>query len=175
MTTSVWTNGIGGLFARLGTFVLALLAAGLLSSCSCGFNVLNSFRSDPKVAFATETMVNNTSAVAVDVVLVYDEALIEPLLALSAKDWFATREQLRNDYPDRKKSYEVWPLELVPGQDTTLTIRRIRCAETGIVFADYFAQGEHRARFEKQRLIQVVLGERGFKLADSSGESSENP
>lgn len=168
-------NRIGSLFARVGVLMLIFGMAGLLSSCSCGFRLFNSLGSDPSVVFDVAPSVNNTSALAVDVVLVYDEALLETLLALSATEWFATRDQLRKDYPDYKKSYEVWPLELVPDRDTTLVIRDLRCVKSGIVFADYYAPGDHRVHFVSTKRIQVALHNEGFEVSELDSRTPENP
>ncbi len=175
MSKPLGTNRIGGLFARVGVFFLTLLVAGLLSSCSCSFGILNSFRSGPSVRFDVAPTLNNTSALAVDVVLIYDKALLETLLPLSANEWFARRDQLRKDYPDYKKSYKVWPLELVPAQDTTLAIRDLRCVKSGIVFADYYSPGDHRVHFVSTRRLEVALRSEGFEVSGPAGSTPENP
>ncbi len=175
MTKPLGTNRIGGLFARVGVFFLTLLVAGLLSSCSCSFGILNSFKSGPSVRFDVAPTLNNTSALAVDVVLIYDKALLETLLPLSASEWFARRDQLRKDYPEYKKSYKVWPLELVPNQDTTLAIRDLRCVKSGIVFADYYSPGDHRVHFVSTRRLEVALRSEGFEVSGPAGSTPENP
>lgn len=149
--------------------------AGLLSSCSCGFNMLNSFKSSPSVSFDVAPTLNQTSALAVDLVLIYDKALLETLLPLSASEWFAMRDQLRKDYPDYKKSFKVWPLELVPAQDTTLVIRDLRCAKSGIVFADYYTPGDHRVHFVSTWRLEVALRSEGFEVSVPTGSMPENP
>ncbi len=175
MSKSLWTNRIGSLFARVGVLMLLFGMAGLLSSCSCGFNMLNSFKSSPSVSFDVAPTLNQTSALAVDLVLIYDKALLETLLPLSASEWFARRDQLRKDYPDYKKSFKVWPLELVPAQDTTLAIRDLRCAKSGIVFADYYTPGDHRVHFVSTWHLQVALRSEGFEVSGPTGSTPENP
>ncbi len=170
-------NGSRCLLARLGVLALALTCAGLLSSCTCGFKLLNRLGNTPTITFVADPKANNTSAVAVDVVLVYDEALREELRAQTAATWFASRDQRRKDNPDATRSYQDFRLELVPGQDTTLTIPRLRCARDGIVFAGYSTPGQHRESFVPGLGLQVALGEENFEVevAPPARRSSKNP
>ena len=63
----------------------------------------------------TAPLTNQNNPVAVDVLFVYDRDLLNTLLQMSASDWFAKREQLERDYPQRS-GFAVWSWEWVPGQ-----------------------------------------------------------
>ena len=155
---------------RLGVFFLVLTFAGLLSSCSCGFHLLNRWDNGPSVRFVADPLANNTSAVAVDVVLIYDKALVDEFMALSAKDWFDSRAQQRRDRPDSTNSFQERLLELVPGQDTTLTMPRLHCARDVILFADYSNDvSAHRQRFNPGTDLRVDLREEDFEVTSITG------
>jgi type VI secretion system protein len=88
---------------------------------------------------------NANSAVAVDLVLVKDVAMLESLLAMSASKWFATRSDLQRTFPE---ALTVYPYELVPTQlirmdEKPFARERVWAA---LVFAHYASPGEHRAR-----------------------------
>jgi len=98
---------------------------------------------------------NGDSPVAVDVVVVTDRALVEPLSKLKAAEWFARRAQLQLDHP---AGVRVTSLEPVPGQ--RLPWRRVRWrgkAAAAFVFAGYATPGDHRVRVDPFRWIVIQL------------------
>ena len=105
---------------------------------------------------------NRDYPLAIDVVLVSDEALEKRLLAMSARDWFSTRNGLRKTYPD---VLSVESVEMAPGESLTLpgkrwTGRRVAAA---LVFADYMVAGPHLARIESLRgRVQLAFGANEF-------------
>ena len=109
--------------------------------------------------------VNRDSAVAVDVLYVYDDELLKTLLAKPASAWFAEREQFRRDH-EGAKAYELWQWEWVPGQSVGMKRLPLRPgARAGIVFAGYHAPGEHRARFDPHRGLAIRLGEEEMSVS----------
>lgn len=88
---------------------------------------------------------NGENPVALDVLLVSDKELLKELQKMSASDWFAKREQIILDHP-KEEQLVVRRLELVPGQvvePSRLVVKpEVRA---GVVFANYFNPGEHRA------------------------------
>lgn len=86
---------------------------------------------------------NDDTPVAVDLVLVHEEALVEQLLALTATDWFGKREQMRRDHPEGLTLYS-W--EVVPDQILVDEIVGERAAWAGIIFTSYRTPGAHRLR-----------------------------
>lgn len=160
-----------GIVSRWGARVLVLAGIGLLAGCSCGFQMANRLDSAPRVRFVASPLVNETNAVAVDVVLVYDGDLVDPLKELSARDWFATRAQLRRDFPNEQRTYEAVSLELVPGQDLTLPLPRMHCARQVLFFADYAnPDSPHRQMYTPARALAVGLDERDFSVCDAEVE-----
>ena len=56
---------------------------------------------------------NDDSPIAVDFVAANDADLLIKLPNVTAKQWFANRDQYKRDF---RQSLSVWGLELVPGQ-----------------------------------------------------------
>lgn len=101
------------------------------------------------------TEANDRSPVAVDVVVVTDRALVEPVGKLKAAEWFARRAQLRLDHP---VGLQVTSLEPVPGQ--RLPWRRVRWrgkAVAAFVFAAYPTPRDHRVRVDPFPWIVIQL------------------
>lgn len=88
---------------------------------------------------------NADSAVAVDLVLVRDNAVIETLQNMPAAKWFASRTDIQRTFPE---ALTLYPYELVPAQSIRLTPKQITAerALAVFVFANYATPGEHRAR-----------------------------
>ena len=105
---------------------------------------------------------NRDYPLAIDVVLVNDEALEKRLLAMSARDWFSARTGLRKTYPD---VLSVDSLELAPGESLTLPGKRWsgRRVTAALVFADYLVAGPHLARIDSLRgRVQLTFGANEF-------------
>jgi type VI secretion system protein len=88
---------------------------------------------------------NANSAVAVDLVLVKDVAMLESLLTMSAAKWFAMRSDLQRTFPE---ALTVYPYELVPTQLIRMDEKQFGRERVwaALVFANYSSPGEHRAR-----------------------------
>ena len=65
---------------------------------------------------------NQNSPIAVDVVLVFEDDMLERLVELPATKWFGVRADLRKTFP-KSLSYRTW--ELVPGQTIQLLGRAL--------------------------------------------------
>src|SRR5215213_8540008 len=103
---------------------------------------------------------NGENPVALDVLLVSDKELLKELQKMSASDWFAKREQIILDHP-KEGQLVVRRLELVPGQVVEPS-RLVVPSEVraGVVFANYFNPGEHRAVLDpRARDVKINLGE----------------
>lgn len=108
---------------------------------------------------------NLNTPVAVDVVLVIEEAMLEKLTALPAPKWFQVRADMLRTFPGTF-SYKSW--EVAPGQMLRLKGETFGSPSVvGVfVFADYLTPGEHRMRVEQlQDGIIVELGARGFTVS----------
>jgi type VI secretion system protein len=141
---------------------LALLPLVLLSAC--GGNRPSFFGGDIKVAAAVDAGANQNNPIAVEVVVVYDKALLQELLKLPAAKWFAQREQYKKDHPD-DEDFVSWYWEWVPGQEVkTQEISFGTGARAGLVFADYLTGQENRVRFDPHQDVRIHLQEEGFTV-----------
>ncbi|MEQ9490626.1 MAG: hypothetical protein RIM72_16715 [Alphaproteobacteria bacterium] len=155
---------------RLSAGVCGLMLLAVLGGCGIG----DAFRSGPVfsmewVALQASPDTNNDQPVAVDLVILHQEELIERLEKLPASDWFDRKAQFARDFP---KGFTIISWELVPDQSIQarqLTDEELE-SETGdravgaYVFALYSTPGDHRARVLTQRGITIVLEEDTFFL-----------
>ena len=110
---------------------------------------------------------NDDSPIAVDFIAVNDIDLLTKLSGLTAKQWFATRDQYQRDF--RQYLY-VWGMELVPGQlieSSTFPLDG-KPALGILAFANYQSPGAHRLRLEDQRRIRLKFDAREMTLLDQN-------
>jgi type VI secretion system protein len=107
---------------------------------------------------------NDNSPTTVDAVMVYDPSLLKSLLTMNATDWFASRDQLRNDFP---VGFAARTWEVVPGQQVELRPLPFRNGLALLVFANYHAPGAHRARLDARSRALVTLQDRDFTVTES--------
>lgn len=106
----------------------------------------------------TAAAANDNRPISVAAVMVYDQAVLATVAKMTASQWFAEREQLRNDSPNGLDEQD-W--ELVPGSQ--LRFARLPFPRKGLglfVFANYASPGEHRVRLDDWRQPSITLGER---------------
>ena len=102
---------------------------------------------------------NNNNPVAVDLVLVSDKKLLQELMKMSATEWFEKRHQFALDYP-KEIGLNAGRWEWVPGQQVKLDRLIFKYeATSGVVFANYFNAGTHRAVIDPRKGILITLGE----------------
>ena len=138
---------------------VAIVTAGLCAGC---------LKLSPDVYLETIALTMNDRAnennpVAVDLLVINEEPLLEELLKLSARDWFQKRAQYIRDFPT---GIDLPSWELVPGSAVPPTPIEVRRRARGaVVFANYYAPGAHRLRLPDQSKVRVLLGEKGFTVA----------
>jgi type VI secretion system protein len=102
---------------------------------------------------------NNNNPVAVDLVLVRDKKLLKELMKMSASDWFEKRHQVELDYP-KETDLAAGRWEWVPGQQVQVDRVPVNLdIAGGVVFANYFTAGTHRAPFDPRKGILITLGD----------------
>jgi type VI secretion system protein len=124
----------------------------------------------PSVAIQAEERANDFSPVAVDVVLVRDQKLVEELLKLTAGEWFQKREQMLRDHPGTLSAHS-W--EVVPGQALTKKLPAEPAAWAGLVFANYGKGGPHRLRVADAGPVAIRLGETAPAFADPNAPAAD--
>jgi type VI secretion system protein len=135
-----------------GTCILLLAAA-----LGCGTGSRSLFGGDVAVQVAAEPGINQDSPVPVELVIVFDKDLLAQLTGMTARDWFQKREQIHKDHPgDEELLTMSW--EVVPGQSLPAASLSFGSgARGGLVFADYFADGAHRARVDPHQNLKIRL------------------
>lgn len=151
------------LFLRRAVAALAIL---LLAGCSLpGFLSFKGTKLGwDEVDLSAAPTANQNSPVALDIVLVLDEPMIDRLAELPAAKWFGARADLQKTYP-KALSYRSW--ELVPGQ--TLRVPGDSFGSPRVVavfvFANYTSPGAHRVRVEElKKPIVVRLEAQAFEV-----------
>lgn len=105
---------------------------------------------------------NLNSALAVDLVLLRDEATMAAVAAMSAQKWFASRTDLLKTFPDGLRYVSM---ELAPGQTLQLEPNKFGAQRLvgAFVFADYLTPGEHRMRVDQlEGSVVVYLEPKSF-------------
>jgi len=144
-----------------------ILSASILSACSSSTEV------SPELSVSAVTLyaqpdANQNSAIAVDVVLVYDNELLGSISKMPASSYFTASNQLRLDNPSL---LDVWRWELVPGQVVSnFPISSDKgSAYGGIVFANYLTPGDHRIKISPSGEVKVLLQKNDLmSVADGS-------
>jgi len=102
---------------------------------------------------------NDNGPTPVEAVMVYDPTLLKTLVTMTAAEWFASRQQLRNDFPTGFAS-QAW--ELVPGQRVDLRKLPFQRGLALLLFANYRSPGPHRARLDARSRARVTFQDRDF-------------
>lgn len=137
----------------------------LLGLLGCGANKRSFFGGDITVQVYADPEINEKSPVAVEMIVVYDEDLLKALLAKTAGEWFKDRDQIVKDHPGEKDFISLGRWEVVPGQSLPAEdVSFGTGARGGIVFADYFSEGAHRARFEPHKSLKIHLQDKDLAL-----------
>ena len=149
------------------TLLLLML---ILGGCSTVKNTLFPPGVKPdwdQISLTTTAGSNKDFPVAVDIVLVMDEALARKISGMKATDWFISRAGLIKANPG---DLDIESLELVPG--TTITLPGKRFAEKrvflAVIMADYLTAGEHNVRVDTFKgKLSVELGVTDFSVSAS--------
>ena len=105
---------------------------------------------------------NNNNPVAVDLVLVSDNKLLQELMKMSAREWFEKRLQVELDHP-KETDLDVARWEWVPGQQVQVDRVPVKLEIVGgVVFANYFNAGAHRASIDPRKGILITLNDENF-------------
>ena len=133
----------------------------LLALCACSFMLTACSSLDtvdswvykiPKVQLGEVTVVteagsNRNTAIEIEILLVQDIELLKKISELPARKWFEAREDIRKNYPG---GFESFGWELSPRQEVRLRKTELsgKRAYAVVIFANYLASSEHRARID---------------------------
>jgi len=105
---------------------------------------------------------NEDRPLAVELIVAYDQKVVDELLKIPARDWFVKREQFLRDHGE---ALDTWKWEWIPGQTVEpLELTYGIGAKKVVLYADYLAPGDHRASIDPQRPFRLVLGESELSL-----------
>ncbi|MDR0210480.1 MAG: type VI secretion protein [Pseudomonas putida] len=143
--------------------LVVLLSVAYISGCS----LFGSKVSVDGVTLDVALRANDDAPIAVDFIAVNDVDLLAKLSGLTAKQWFASRDQYQRDF---RQYLHVWGLELVPGQlIEASTFPLDGKPSVGLLaFANYQSPGAHRLRLEDQRSIRLKFDAREMTLLDQN-------
>jgi type VI secretion system protein len=150
------------------TLLLMLFALSMVTACS-GFSDKIKSRFGGKVSFMAqlERELNQDFPLAVDLVIFYDKELLDEIGKLSAREWFAQREQsVADNEPERLEvhSWEWVPPRQRGGSTTGIIVVDHRLGAHGaIVFANYFTPGDHRFLIDPLESFTLELRESDFE------------
>lgn len=140
-------------------FRLTILGVLMVATASCGLpnRVRSMFGGDLPIQVTISPDANEDSPLAVELIVAYDEKIVDELLKLPARKWFAGREQFLRDHPEKIDS---WKWEWTPGQEVApLEVSYGVGAKRVVLFADYLVPGDHRATVDPQQPFRLVLGD----------------
>jgi type VI secretion system protein len=145
------------------TLILAIV---LLATASCGMpnRVRSMFGGELSIPVTISPDANEDSPLAVELIVAYDEKIVEELLKMSARKWFEGRDQFLRDHEEKIDS---WKREWTPGQEVApLDISYGIGAKRLVLFADYLVPGDHRDTVDPQRPFKLVLGKSELELQE---------
>jgi type VI secretion system protein len=133
----------------------------LLAACSVGRKVRSAFGGKLPIEVTIADDANDNSPVAVDLLLVYDDKLVDKLREMPAADWFKNKEQYVADHP----SVIVKSWEWAPGQAIEPIHVEYRAgARNVLLFADYQTEGPHREVVGPPKPFKIILGPRDLSV-----------
>lgn len=138
----------------------------LLAATSCGLpnRARSMFGGQLPIQVTILPNANEDSPLAVELIVVYENKLIDKLLEKTARDWFSGREQFLRDYKD---DVRTWKWEWIPGQEVQpLDLPYGMGAKRVVLFADYVTPGAHRATIDPQQPFRLILGKSELVLEE---------
>ena len=122
-----------------------------------------------KAYVSVDPKANLDTAIAMDLLVVYEEGLVDTLFKMSALNYFEKKAQILRDNPGQ---IDIWSWEVVPGQ--VVPPRDIALSQAiprgGVVFANYLTPGDHRVRLGKETAVTIKLGSKDLSLVPTQKE-----
>lgn len=145
---------LSGRFSAWSVLALTLLSL-FAAGCSVTQKVRGMFGGELPFSVSIASDANESSAIAVDLIVVYDDKVLEQLMKMPAAEWFKSKKQLRQDYANELliREWEWIPSQTVEPQ----TIEYRPGARKVVLFADYGTQGDHRAAIDPQQPFHLNL------------------
>jgi len=135
---------------------LSAILLAFLASCSTTTKMRQSmFGGEIPFSVTVGHEANENSAVAVDLVVVYDQGVLDQLLKLRAAEWFNVKDQFLKDHRDQVfvKGWQWAPSQRVTDQ----SVPYHSGARKVVLFADYATEGAHREVVDPQQKFHLEL------------------
>lgn len=119
-----------------------------------------------KVMLSIDKNMNQSSAVKLHLVIVYDKSLVNILEKLNSNEYFKQIDQLIKDHPDKMKIFS-WQLVAKQRIGPWITLEYpigYMTPEAGFIFANYSTNGDHRSKLPVGRNIIITLEKNDFKV-----------
>ncbi len=143
--------------------LLGILAGIGLSACILPAKLPGLFGGHFKMRVVVAENLNRDSPVALEVLVVYNKKLLKSLEKMTASQWFQNRDQFLKDHSGKKSGLDHWKWEWIPGQVVPEQARPYHIGVAGgVIFANYFAPGDHRASFSPFKPLLLNLKSSGF-------------
>jgi len=138
-----------------------LLVLALLSACSKQEYKASSAHINTILIMATPDA-NDHSPISLDIVMTSSPYLLDHLMTLDAKTYFAGRQQILRDFP-RQVLIANW--EVPPGHTVEEGLSSLHDPIVGaVLFANYMTRGIHRMFVPKTHLLKVQLNKNDFEI-----------
>ena len=140
-----------------------LICALSLSGCGLMPNLIPDIQTE-KIRISASPRVNQGFPVAVDIVLLNENLLVEGVKDLSGKELFKIRDQFAIDHP---KLAHIIRREVVEGENllpVKLKYSQRTKAKGVFVFANFLADGTHRLRIDTIKEPKIVLTDNLMRL-----------
>lgn len=157
---------ISGVACLIVTLMLPAMACALLS-CGIGIHTRSFFGETLDIRVKVDSVANDELPLAMDVVYVYDENVLANILKMSSKQWFQQEESRQRsgaENGEEESGYQMWGWEWVPGQDTTVHLPLKTSTVGAVVFVKYFKEGQHRAKLQLFKDVEMNLGYDDFTV-----------
>ena len=108
---------------------------------------------------------NHDTPVALDIVAVGDENMVQVLVGLDANGWFLQKEKFQHQSGISVKSFEVVPGQTIP-DDVGFSWRERRKYEAVFVFAKMQSPGLHNLRIDTFTDPVIVIGNNSIRATE---------
>ena len=150
---------------RVSAVAVVVLASLLSSGCLYLRSPDALFGGLLRMRVANSAQLNKDMPVAVEVLVVYDQKILEQVENLSAHQWFEGRSQFVRDNPPSADTFESRRWEWVPAQSVPdQEIRYALGARATVVFVSYSAPGDHRAKIPPREDFLLELQANDFRV-----------
>ncbi len=169
---------------RVGNVFLAAVVLGLASGCTMLKEIIPGVSAEPthkvkSIEIVSTENVNQNTAVAVDVVFIYEERLVDALRGITARVWFRDKPGYLARYP---QSLAVSCHEFVPIDSATIEPASVKTgpapsakkARAVVLFANYLVEdADYTLDISGFRKPLVTLKETTISVRDKSVRSEK--